>query len=75
MANLKSRTLTGLPGHIYDETGSPGITAVTRSGAFAGVFISPGALDPKLAQRFHQVLRHNPKHGVQLLLDYIKLNA
>lgn len=75
MPNVKNRTVTGLRDHIYDTVDTPGITAITRSGTFTGVLISPGALDPKLAERFHQVVSHNPKHGVQLLLDYIKFNA
>lgn len=72
MPATKTQTLTAFRDHIYDQVETPGITALTRSGQFTGLFVSLGSMEPKLAERFHQIVLQNPKHGVQILLDNIK---
>jgi hypothetical protein len=74
MSNVKTHPITNLRANIYDAISSPGITTITRSGQFAGVFLSLGNLEPKIAKRLHQIIRHNPRHGIQTLTQKITGN-
>ncbi|WP_440999798.1 hypothetical protein [Fodinibius sp. SL11] len=71
MPTITQQPVTSLRDNIYKELDTAGITTITRSGQFAGVLISLGDLDPKLAKRLGDVTTRNPEHGLQLLLDYI----
>lgn len=75
MSNVKCKSITELRDNIYDEVDVAGITTIIRSGKFSGVFISLGTMNPKMAQRFHDIIRYNPKHGIQLLIENLKSNA
>jgi len=72
MPAKKTQTVTGFRDNIYGEVEISGITTLTHSGRFTGVFVSLGEINPKLAERLHQVVLQNPKHGVQLVIDNIK---
>jgi len=71
MPTITQQPVTNLRDNIYDALDCPAVTTITRSGQFAGVLISLGDLDPKLAKRLNNVTKRNPEHGLQLLLDYI----
>lgn len=75
MSNVQSKTVTRFRNHIYDEIDKAGITAITGPGVFAGVFISLGDEDPKIAARLQDVTLRNPEHGVQLLINRIQSNG
>ncbi|MDZ7692058.1 MAG: hypothetical protein U5K69_13160 [Balneolaceae bacterium] len=71
MPAITQQPVTNLRDNIYEALDCPGITTITRSRQFAGVLISMGDLDPKLAKRLQDITTRNPEHGLQLLLDYI----
>ncbi|MDR8389990.1 hypothetical protein NC796_02490 [Aliifodinibius sp. S!AR15-10] len=74
MSNVKTQAITNLRDNIYDEVSRPGVTSFTRSGRFAGVFISLGNVDSRRAKHLHKVIKHNPQYGIQLLIQRVTVN-
>lgn len=71
MSSVKQQVATNLRDNIYEELTSPGITTISRSGQFAGVFISLGTVEPNVAARLENIIRSNPEHGIQLLIEKV----
>ncbi|WP_445664395.1 hypothetical protein [Fodinibius sp. AD559] len=71
MPTVNQQPVTNFRDNIYEELQSPGITTISRSGQFSGVFISLGAVDPKVAARLRDIIRSNPVHGIQTLIQKV----
>lgn len=69
MATIPIKSITGLRDDIYNEMDTPGVTAITRSGRFAGVLISAGPLTDGQSRRLLDAVRHNPQHTIELLTN------
>ena len=67
MSKVKSKPITRVRDGIYEETDSPGITAITRNGIFTGILITTGRVPGGLAARLHELVRHNPGHATKVL--------
>jgi len=67
MSKIATKTITHLRNNIFLESENSGITAVTRSGEFVGVFISAGDIPKPVKQQIHESMRHNPVHSIQVL--------
>jgi len=67
MATVATKTISRFRNEIFTDTGSPAVTAITRSGKFMGVMITSGELPKAVADRLLQSIVHNPEHTVSEL--------
>ncbi|MEX2437774.1 MAG: hypothetical protein WD449_00810 [Candidatus Babeliales bacterium] len=67
MSKVTTKTITSLRDDIYAETEKSGVTAITSSGRFVGVLITPGKTTGPMAEQMHKMLRNNPHHATRML--------